>query len=171
MVSVADARIDGVVPADFKEFFENWEKHGKEANPILNDVIYCETTPEGQKVNKIIVKTPWPIWNRCLISAFYTHFDQEDGSQVCLFSCIGNEEQKEKYFTEEDKKNYVLAIQHVGGWIVKPIKNESGEVIGSDMKYLNSSDACGNIPQFIQKSEGPKTAIDPILGTVKWARA
>ena len=54
---------------------------------------------------------------------------------------------------------------------MKPIKNEAGEVIGSDMKYLNSSDACGNIPQFIQNSEGPKTAIDPIIGTVKWVRA
>ena len=119
---------------------------------------------------KMVVDTPWPIWNRCLISTFYNHFDNEDGSQVTLFSCIGNEEQKEKHFTATDKSNFVLAVQYVGGWIIKPIKNEAGEVTGSDMKYLNSSDACGNIPQFIQKSEGPKTAIDPVVGTIKWVK-
>ena len=80
MVSVADARVDGIVPADFKEFFLNWEKYGVEANPILTQVDLVDTTPEGIKVCKMVVKTPWPIWNRCLISAFYTHFDQEDGS-------------------------------------------------------------------------------------------
>ena len=75
MVSVADARVDGLAPEDFKEFFQNWEQYGAEANPILKEVELVETTPEGQKVCKMIVKTPWPIWNRCLISAFYNNFD------------------------------------------------------------------------------------------------
>ena len=76
-----------------------------------------------------------------------------------LFSCQGNEEQKEKYFTAADKKNYVLATQHIGGWIVSPIKDDGGNVVATNLKYVNSSDAGGNIPQFIQKSKGPETAI------------
>ena len=47
MVSVADAKVDGIVPADFKEFFQNWDKYGAEANPILKEVELVETTPEG----------------------------------------------------------------------------------------------------------------------------
>ena len=87
-----------------------------------------------------------------------------------VFSCDHNEEQKEKHFSEKDKKNYVMANQYVGGWIASPIKDESGEVVATHLKYVNSSSANGNIPQFVQKSEGPKTAIKPIIGTIKWVK-
>ena len=87
-----------------------------------------------------------------------------------LFSCQGNDEQKAKYFTAQDKKNFVLATQYVGGWIASPLKDDQGNVTATNLKYVNSSDAAGNIPKFIQKSEGPKTAIQPIIGTIEWIR-
>ena len=118
----------------------------------------------------MIMNCPWPLWNRMLISTFYNHFEQDDGSLICLFSCVGNEELKAKHFDDNCKANYVLATQHVGAWIIKPVKNEAGEVTGSSMVYLNSSDAGGNIPGFVQKSEGPSTAVDPVIGTIQWLR-
>merc|ERR1712083_457776 len=170
MVSVAEAKVvEGLIPADFKAFFERWHEVGCEANDILKESTLVDEV-EGLKVCKIIVKTPWPIWNRCLINTFYPFFDREDGSQIFFFSCNGNDELKEKHFTKKDKKNFVLALQFVGGWIISPIKDEAGNVTGSNLKYLNSSDAKGNIPQFIQKSEGPKTAVQPVVGTIDWIR-
>ena len=105
-----------------------------------------------------------------MINCHYLWLDHEGGEQICLFSCTGNEDLKEKHFSAKDKKNFVLATQFVGGWIISPVKDEQGNVTGSNLKYLNSSDAGGNIPQFIQKHEGPKTAIDPVIGTIKWVR-
>ena len=89
---------------------------------------------------------------------------------MCVFSCTGNEEIKKKYFTAEDEKNFVLATQFGGGWIASPIKDGSGTVTGTNLKYFNSSDAAGNIPQWVQKSEGPSTAVNPVIGTIKWVR-
>ena len=83
------------------------------------------------------------------IATVYPFFDREDGEQIYIFSCTGNEELKEKHFTAADKKKLVLATQYVGGWIIKPVKDDSGNVIGSNLLYLNSSDANGNIPKFI----------------------
>ena len=64
----------------------------------------------------------------------------------------------------------MLATQHVGGWIVSPLKDGDGNVTATNLKYVNSSDAGGNIPKFIQTREGPKTAIAPIVGTIDWIR-
>ena len=112
MVSVAEAkRVDGLVPEDFKEFFTRY--HEKEVGLAANEGVLesqelCEEV-EGNRVIKMEAGCPWPIWNRVLISTFYMRLDQPNGEQIMLFSCQGNEEMKEKYFTAEDKKNFVLA--------------------------------------------------------------
>ena len=148
MVSIAESKkVDGLKPEDFKEFFTRWpEKEvGLKANNILKDSILCEES-DGCPVVKLIVDTPWPIWNRCIIATIYLRLDQENGDQIMVFSCDHNEEQKEKFFSAKDKKNYVLANQYVGGWIASPIKNEAGEIVSTHLKYVNSSSANGNIP-------------------------
>ena len=110
MVSVSEAKVvEGLVPADFKDFWERWDEVAKEANDTLVSVQLCEKT-EGLKVIRYEAHCPWPIWNRVLISTFYLNFDLEDGTQCCVFSDIGNEAIKEKYFTAEDKKKFVLAV-------------------------------------------------------------
>ena len=80
MVSVSHAVADGLVPADFKELFQDYDKYGAAANSVLDEVSLCETTPEGHKVIKMTIGCPWPLWNRMLINTFYNNFDQEDGS-------------------------------------------------------------------------------------------
>ena len=77
MVSIAESkRVDGLKPEDFKEFFTRWpEKEvGLKANSILKDCIKCEET-EDCPVVKLIVDTPWPIWNRCIIATIYLRLD------------------------------------------------------------------------------------------------
>ena len=46
MVSVATATADGLVPADYKEFFENYDQYGKAADHV-SDMSLCETNAEG----------------------------------------------------------------------------------------------------------------------------
>ena len=148
MVSIAESkRVEGLKPEDFKEFFTRWpEKEvGLKANPILKDSELLEED-DGCPIVKIIINTPWPIWNRCIIATIYLKLDQENGDQIFVFSCNHNEAQKDKYFTAYDKKNYVLANQYVGGWIASPIKDDSGVTVATHLKYVNSSSANGNIP-------------------------
>ena len=92
MVSIAESkRVEGLKPEDFKEFFSRWtEKEvGLKANSILKDSELMETD-DGCPVVKIIINTPWPIWNRCIIATLYLRLDQENGDQVFVFSCNHN---------------------------------------------------------------------------------
>lgn len=44
---------------------------------------------------------------------------------------------KAKHFTADDEKNFVLGSQGIGGWILTPIKDESGNVTGTHMMFAN----------------------------------
>ena len=108
-MNVAEAKvIAGVNPEDFKVFFENWGPASLEINDTLTRVEECDVD-DGHKVYKMELKFPWPLWQRIMIVTLYPKLDQEDGSQICFFSCVGNDAMKEKHFTEADKSNYVLA--------------------------------------------------------------
>ena len=77
----------------------------------------------------------------------------------------------EAIFPAKEKKKLVVAMVHLSGWWVKPAKNEAGEVIGTHMLYYSAIDAGGNIPTFVQNSQGPKTSLNSIKGSVAWAKA
>ena len=80
MVSVAEAKVvEGLVPADFKDFWERQDELAMEANESLASMTLCEVT-EGHKTCRVEASCPWPIWNRVLIQTYYMHFDLEDGS-------------------------------------------------------------------------------------------
>ena len=110
MVSVAEAKVvEGLAPEDFMEFLVRWDEVGLEANKRLTKIELVDEV-EGNKVCKVQVKTPWPIWRRVLINTHYgPNLDAETGELIMLFSDQGNEELKQKHFSANDKKNYVLA--------------------------------------------------------------
>ena len=111
MVSVAEAKlIEGLVPDDFKEFLTRWAEPevGMAANPILKKVETVDQV-EGFDVCKVEIKIPWPLSNRVMINTHYPRLENENGEVIFFFSCIGNEDLKEKYFTDADKKKLVLA--------------------------------------------------------------
>ena len=96
------------------------------------------------------VKFPWPLWARKQIVTLYPKPDQANDETILLFSSQANEKLEEKYFTEEDKKNFVLMRTLIGCWILTPIKDESGTVTGTHMWFANASNTGGIVPEAIQ---------------------
>ena len=162
--------VQGLMPDDFLRFFETWETVGAEANSSI-DSIEKVGTDEGVDTMKVIANAPWPLSNRVMFSTRYLELNQ-DGGHMALFAAAGNERyiNDPAIFTEKERKDLVLAVAHLTGWWVKPVKDESGTVTGSHMLYFSQVDAGGNIPTFVQNSQGPKTALNSIKGAVAWAK-
>ena len=89
-----------------------------------------------------------------------------------LLSSEGNESiiADPNIHTEYDKKNYVLAHNYLSGTWTQPVKDESGAVIGSKILYYSKGEAGGAIPTWVQNREGPKLALNAIVGQRKWAQ-
>ena len=102
VMNVAEVKvIDGLKPEDFKCFFDNWAAASVEINDTCKRVDKCDEE-EGHDIYKMEINFPWPLWNRLMILALYKRYDQENGEQICFFSCAGNEAMKEKHFDEND---------------------------------------------------------------------
>ena len=129
--------IEGLVPDDFRAFFEQWDQHGAGANDTI-DTIDKVGTDEGVDTMKVVAKAPWPLSNRVMFSTRYLEMDQE-GSHMILFSAAGNERYQNdaNIFTEKERKKLVVAICHLSGWWVKPVKDDSGATIGTHMLYFS----------------------------------
>ena len=163
--------IPGLVPDDFRVFFERWCEVGASANDSLESITLCGSD-EGVDTLKVIALAPWPLSNRVMFSTRYLELDV-DGGHMMLFCSDGNERymNDEAIFSAKERKKLVVAYGHLSGWWVKPIKNERDEIIGTHMLYYSAFDAGGNIPTFVQNSQGPKTALNSIKGTVAWVKA
>ena len=53
--------IPGLVPNDFREFYEDFATYGKDANKTI-DKLEVVNSENGYETIKILLKTPWPIW-------------------------------------------------------------------------------------------------------------
>ena len=84
-------------PEDFKVFFDNWAEASVEINDTCKRVEKCDE--EGEHVTyKMEINFPWPLWNRLMIITLYKRYDQENGEQICFFSCMDNDAMKQKHF-------------------------------------------------------------------------
>ena len=164
-------RVEGLVPDDFRPFFENYEQHGAAANDSVEMIEKLCTDSEGFDMFKCHVHAPWPISNRIMFSTRFMWFSEEEGHML-LFCSDQNEDvmADETKFTAQERKKMVVAICYCTGWWVKPIKDESGAVVATEMLFLNNTQAGGMIPQWVQNSLAPRTAEDSIKGTVQWAQ-
>ena len=129
--------IPDLVPDDFLRFFENWDTVGAEANDTVESIEKVGTD-EGVDTLKIVAKAPWPISNRVMFSTRYLELNQ-DGGHMMLFCGNGNQRyiDDQAIFTEKERKKLVLAVVHLSGWWVKPVKDESGAVVGTHMLYFS----------------------------------
>ena len=82
---------------------------------------------------KVVAKAPWPISNRVMFSTRYLEMNNEDGSHMMLFCSDGNAEMANNpaILTPQEKKKLVVATVYLSGWWVKPVKDESGAVVGT----------------------------------------
>ena len=144
--------IDGIVPDDFRVFFEEWDTKGADANDTVESIRKV-ASDNGVDTMKIIAKAPWPISNRVMFSTRYLEMDV-DGGHMMIFCSAGNDAMADDLaiLDAKEKKKLVVATVHLSGWWVTPIKDESGAVTGTSMKYCSQIDAGGNIPTFVQNS-------------------
>ena len=127
--------IEGIVPDDFKPFFENWDTHGASANDTVESITKVQTD-NGVDTMKVVAKAPWPISNRVMFSTRYLEFDV-DGGHMMLFCSDGNSDMPNQFLDAKEKKKLVVATVYLSGWWVKPVKDESGAVIGTHMQYFS----------------------------------
>ena len=144
-------KIDGLVPADYKMFFDAWGPASVEINDTCLRVDEVDQE-DGHKVVKMELKFPWPLWNRLMILTLYPRYDQENDEQIFFFASHGNDAMKAKHWTETDEKNYQYATQPIGGWILTPLKDEAGTVTGTHMWFINCANVGGNIPESLVTS-------------------
>ena len=161
----------GLVPDDFKGFFENWDTVGASANATIESITKVGTD-SGVDTLKIVAKAPWPLSNRIMFSTRYMELDL-DGGHMMLFCSDTNERymNDEAIFSAKEKKKLVVATVFCSGWWVKPVKDESGAVVGTHILYYSAIEAGGNIPTFVQNTQGPKTAMNSLKGSIEWAKA
>eukprot|EP00354_Favella_ehrenbergii_P001977 CAMPEP_0170468572 /NCGR_PEP_ID=MMETSP0123-20130129/11700_1 /TAXON_ID=182087 /ORGANISM="Favella ehrenbergii, Strain Fehren 1" /LENGTH=165 /DNA_ID=CAMNT_0010735171 /DNA_START=110 /DNA_END=607 /DNA_ORIENTATION=- len=129
--------IPGLVPDDFRTFFETWDRVGAEANATIESLVKIGTD-EGVDTIKVIAKTPWPLSNRVMFSTRYLELEV-DGGHMMLFSADGNQRYIDdvNIFTAKEKKDLVIAHNFMSGWWVKPVKDGEGNVTGTHMLYLS----------------------------------
>ena len=151
MSSVVEvACVEGLTPmGDFNYFIENWATCAPKVNPLIFDLKELEPV-DGVPVAYTIAKCPAPLSNRINFAARYVRYDREPGEILFLMSERGAESR----ITTVDK-DLVKAQLFVAGWQFIPVEDACGEVIGTKIFYLQSADAGGNIPSFVQNMAGP----------------
>lgn len=129
--------IEGLVPDDFRKFFEEWDTHGASANDTIVSIDKV-ATDNGVDTMKVVAAAPWPISNRVMFSTRYLEMDIEGGHMI-LFCSDGNDRLADDpaILTPKEKKKLVVATVFLSGWWVKPIKDESGAITGTNMKYFS----------------------------------
>lgn len=70
----------------------------------------------------------------------------------------GLEGEFDKYLTPDDKKNYVLARFHFGGWWFRPNRDTNGKIVSTACFAAVCSDPGGKIPKWLIKVGSPQTA-------------
>ena len=110
---------EGLVPDDFKPYFADWDQHGASVNDTI-DTASKVGSDNGVDIMKILIKAPWPIWQRLMFTTSYLELDQEDGSHLLLMCSDSNEQytNNPEIYTEHDKGNYVLATVYCIGTLV-----------------------------------------------------
>ena len=151
MSSVVEvAMVEGLTPMeDFNFFIENWPICAHKVNPLIIELKELEPV-DGVSVAYTIAKCPAPLSNRINFAARYVRYDREPGEILFLMSERGAESR----ITTVDK-DLVKAQLFIAGWQFIPVEDACGEVIGTKIFYLQSADAGGNIPSFVQNMAGP----------------
>ena len=129
--------IPDLVPDDFRVFFEQWDVHGAGANDTVESITKV-STDNGVDTLKIVAIAPWPISNRVMFSTRYLEMDM-DGGHMILFCSDGNDAlaSNPEMMTAREIRKLVVATVYLSGWWVTPIKDESGAVTGTNMKYFS----------------------------------
>jgi hypothetical protein len=96
----------------------------------------------------------------------------EPGAEyIFLMSATGNEEFIAKHFSDPKvRKGLTLGTVMLTCWWFKAIRDESGNITGSEITYIFSVNPGGSIPKSLTEGQGPKTALNALTGLIKYLR-
>ena len=145
--------IHSLTPDNFIPFCEKWDFFTKKFNP------YCtgfERIEAGDyRSYKITSRAPWPVAGRVMFATVYPMLNYAKDEHIMIVTDRGLEQVFDKYLTAEDKKNYVLARFHFGGWWFTPNRDSSGKIVSTACFAAVCSDPGGKIPKWMIKATSP----------------
>ena len=65
----------------------------------------------------------------------------------------------------------VVADLKIGGWQFSPLKDKTGQVIGTNLFFVQSADPGGNIPKALANKKAPSLVLETIKRLCKLLKA
>lgn len=143
VVIVYEAKmIKDLVPVDFIEYFQKLPDLYK-WNIVDHD--------EGNNVIKYIWESQSPMKTAIYIQTLYApQYNAETGELIYVDTTIGNRELEAKHISAEEMQHCVVA-KRSECWIVSPVSDDSGHVIGCSLKRVYYFDYGSIVPSHIKK--------------------
>jgi hypothetical protein len=145
--------IHSLAPDDFIPFCEKWDYFTKKFNPYCTGFDRIEAG--DYRAYKITSRAPWPIAGRIMFATMYPMLNYAKDQHIMIVTDRGLEGEFNKYLTAEDKKNYVTARFHFGGWWFTPNKDSNGKIVSTACFAAVCSDPGGKIPKWLIKFGSP----------------
>jgi hypothetical protein len=171
MMHFGEAKRTSIHPDEFKPFLENFQSEFPKVNFMCQNVkpLTSADRNNGGRVGvKSLLKFPFPLSDRIMIHWKYLRLERSKNEHMLFLSEEANDELLNKHHTAQDKEKYVLGRTFLCAYWIRPLSNDSGEVVGSKVQYLFSGDTGGRVPKKIENAVGPKTALDSIQGLIKY---
>mmetsp|Transcript_34675 Transcript_34675/g.52310 ORF Transcript_34675/g.52310 Transcript_34675/m.52310 type:complete len:248 (+) Transcript_34675:115-858(+) len=167
MVTIAEAKMVKHHPDDFREFLENFNEAFPKVNPMVRNVLHLRFSDTREGV-KSILKFPYPLRDRVMVHWKYLKMHRGKDEHLLIFSEQGNDDLLKTYLSTNERKKFVLGRTFLCAYWIQPVRDSDNRIIGSSIKYAFSGDIGESIPQWLQNSIGPKTALDSINGLVNY---
>ena len=123
---------------------------------------------EGFDVVRYDTKLPFPLDNRVFFCIKSVRTIEAGAEYMMLMTSNGNEQFIAKHFSNpKDRKGLTIGTVAIVCWLFKAVKDENGQITGSEITYAFSVNPGGSIPKSMTEGQGPKTAINALKGLVK----
>ena len=148
--------IHSLTPDDFLPFMHQWEVFTKKFNPYT--VGFDRIEAGDYRSFKATSRAPWPMAGRVMFTTVYPMPNYAKDEHMMFVTDKGLEGIFDKYLTADDKKNFVLARFHFGGWWFRPNRDANGNIVSTACFAAVCSDPGGKIPKWLIKVGSPQTA-------------
>jgi ribosome-associated translation inhibitor RaiA len=89
----------------------------------------------------------------------YTFIDYAEDEHILITSDQGLDSVLDSNLSEKEKKSLVRSRMNFGTWWFKPIRDEKGAIVGTNMFAVVQADAGGQVPKWIQNVAAPTVAV------------
>lgn len=169
MTTLATVKVVKQHPSAFKAFLENFNEAFTATNPMMQEMQLLEHEEKREGIKAFLI-FPFPLAKRIMVHWKYVRTNRKEDEHLLILSEEGNKDLVRKYLTTQEREKYVLARTFLCAYWVKPLRDGDQQIVGSSIQYVFSGDVGGSVPQWIQRTIGPKTALDSVKGIIGYAQ-